>query len=85
MHDNSLAAYKEEVGAFGERAQQVVGTIARLGVATDKQVAQAMGFAHKSAVQPRISELVKAGVLTECGRVRDPETRKTVRQVCLRE
>jgi hypothetical protein len=80
-HANSVAAYCESGEKFGKRALAVVAQLTALGEATDKQVAKAMGFAHKAAVQPRISELVSAGILAECGSARDPDTGKTVRIV----
>lgn len=82
-HANSVAAYCESGEKFGARALAVVGQLKALGQATDKQVASAMGFTHKAAVQPRISELVAAGILAECGSARDPDTGKTVRVVAV--
>jgi hypothetical protein len=84
IHPNSRTAYAEEGTTFGERAQQVIAKLRALGQATDKQIAHALGFPHKSAVQPRISELVGAGILEECGAVADPDTHKTVRVVCVK-
>lgn len=81
IHPNSREAYVADGDKLGKRADQVVAQLRTLGAATDKQVARAMGFSHKAAVQPRISELVKAGILEECGAARDPDTGKTVRIV----
>lgn len=80
-HGNSSAAYVEEAVGIGERVRLVLGTLRRKGCMTDKQVARALGFPHKSAVQPRISELLKSGLLEECGSAVDPDTGKKVRVV----
>lgn len=84
MHPNSREAYAAEGETFGRRAREVVAKLRALGQATDKQVAHALGYGHKAAVQPRISELVKAGIIEECGTDRDPDTGKTVRLVRVR-
>ena len=84
IHPNSRAAYSTAGEAFGKRAQEVIVKLRALGRATDKQVARALGYQHKAAVQPRISELVGAGILDECGSERDPDTGKTVRVVRVR-
>lgn len=83
VHANSRAAYHESGEQFSQREQEVVATIRRLGHGTDKQIAVAAGYSHKSAVQPRISELLKRGALQEYGTASDPDTGKTVRVVCL--
>jgi DNA-binding Lrp family transcriptional regulator len=84
MHPNSLAAYRDDGEQLGQRALQVVAKLRAIGQATDKQLARALGYAHKAAVQPRISELVQAGILEECGSEKDPDTGKTVRVVRVR-
>lgn len=82
-HDNSRAAFHAGAAQFSEREQEVVGALRRIGHGTDKQVAKALGYPHKSAVQPRISELLKRGALQEYGNAKDPDTGKTVRVVCV--
>ena len=84
IHPHSRAAYHEGGERFGARALAVVAKLRALGAATDKQIARALGYEHKAAVQPRISELVGAGVLEECGETRDTDTGKTVRVVRVR-
>lgn len=85
IHRHSRAAYHEGGEQFGARALAVVAKLRALGSATDKQVAHALGYPHKAAVQPRISELVKAGMLEEWGSVSDPDTGKIVRLVRVRQ
>lgn len=83
-HPNSIAAYHGSSEQFSEREQEVMATLRRIGHGTDKQIAHAAGYAHKSAVQPRLSELLKRGVLVEYGTAKDPDTGKHVRVVCIK-
>jgi predicted HTH transcriptional regulator len=84
MHDNSVAAYHAEESKLSTRAQAVLAWILKHGPHTDRQVAAGMGFEHRSAVQPRITELIDAGKLMEVCSVRCPVTGKSVRKVDIR-
>lgn len=79
VHENSIAAYRGLDITRRERA--ILDWVARHGPHTDREIAAGMGFPHRSYVQPRISELIDAGLLFESGRVLCEETRRTVRQV----
>lgn len=46
---------------------------------TDRDVLTIMGFSDMNCVRPRITELIKRGVLVEVSKVTDPFTFKTVR------
>jgi predicted transcriptional regulator len=83
MHANSLAAYRDggEAKIRLARAVEVAEAFRRHGPMTDRQCARVLGYPHKSAVQPRISELVKAGVLRDTDSCLDDVSGKTVR-VC---
>lgn len=81
MHRNSLAAH--DPAKLDERSRAILADIERNGAGTDRQIAARMGFEHRSYVQPRISDMVKAGVLREVGAVKDDTTGKTVRIVDL--
>ncbi len=81
MHVNSLEAYRAELPGLHTRALDVLAWLKVRGPATDRQCAAGMGYAHRSMVQPRITELVDRGLLEECGKVRCPETGRMVRQV----
>lgn len=81
VHDNSIAAYHQEEPALSKRAAAIVGWIRICGGGTDREIAAGMGFSHRSAVQPRISELVEKGLLEEVRSVRCPITGKRVRVV----
>jgi hypothetical protein len=83
IHNNSITAYAESKKTFGERARLIYDWLKDNGPATDKAIAKALGFAHKSSVQPRISELTLAGMVREVGQAIDSETGKRVRIVGL--
>jgi ABC-type lipopolysaccharide export system ATPase subunit len=50
---------------------------------TDRQVKETLGLNDMNKARPRISELIKAGVLAEYGKTKDYLTKKTVRLVGL--
>lgn len=82
-HPNSVAALASSQQAISERARAVLENVKTQGPGTDREIAARMGFDHRSAVQPRISELVDAGLLAEIGSKTDPETNKSVRVVAM--
>lgn len=63
MHRNSLRVHKQEKRALGGRSLDILTNIKEHGPGTDRAIAKRMGFAHRSMVQPRISDLIKAGHL----------------------
>ena len=85
MHGNSLRALREDGVKLGKRAGHILGIMRqhRLPLtARDvlKKYCNDYGVdGHDmNLVRPRISELVKEGLLREAGRVRDKATGKTV-------
>lgn len=84
-HINSIAALRENGREFNAReAEIVLFFAANPGRRTDRQRAAAMGYAHRSAVQPRVSTLINdGGILAEVGKTKCRETGKTVRLVDL--
>lgn len=82
-HANSLEAYHagQLEGWFNERELLILSAMQRLGVATDREVMAACGYAELAKVQPRISDLVADGVLEECGSCESPGTRIHVRKL----
>ena len=52
---------------------------------TDRQVTAALGFDERNAVQPRITELIKAGLVAEVGKTKCNITGKRVRVVAWRK
>lgn len=85
VHDNSLAAYRSEEPRLSRRASAVLADIIKRGPGTDREIAARMGFDHRSAVQPRITELIDANALMEVASRRCPVTGKTVRVVDIRK
>lgn len=86
MHVNSLAAY--EAGRrelFSKRELLILDALRGKAPATDRDVMHALGFADMNSVRPRITELVKDGVLVELDSVRDRKTGKWVRTVQTRK
>jgi predicted transcriptional regulator len=81
MHANSIEAYHEDRGKLSGRALAVLADVKARGPGTDREIAARMGYTHRSAVQPRISELVELGLLHETGRSLCRETMKRVRVV----
>jgi hypothetical protein len=56
----------------------ILKDIQKKGPGTDRQIAKRMGYGHRSAVQPRISDLKRWGLVQETGQVFCKETGKTV-------
>ncbi len=84
MHINSLSAFREDGRAINRREHDIIlFHLAHPGKYTDRELSEKMGFHHKSAVQPRVSDLIKDGILAECGKSIDPVTGKHVRAVTL--
>lgn len=85
MHINSLAAYWAlERDLFSRREKDILLAIRAQGKATDREVMLALNFSDMNSCRPRITELVKDGVLEEVGTRADPVTGKTVRIVSLK-
>ena len=83
-HPNSISAYYEGKlnGEFSDREDKIMTALRAMGSGTDREVSEFLGFNHKSAVQPRISDLIeKAKLIEECGSKHDDITNKTVRIV----
>lgn len=82
MHENSTAAYSEELPRISKRAIRILGFLMIMGNEyTDRQVQRLLGFENRSDVQPRISELKEAGLVVETGKTKCDVTGKTVRLV----
>ncbi len=81
IHENSVAAYNQELPKLSRRAMLVCAWIELNGPSTDRQVMRGMGFTDMNSVRPRITELVEAGLLFEVRSTICPETRKRVRVV----
>lgn len=85
IHLNSLRALRTSGKELNSREKDIVLFFAsHPGQRTDRQLAADMGFGHRSAVQPRVSTLIKnGGILEQVGTTRCRVTGKTVRLVDL--
>ena len=48
---------------------------------TDREVMERLNYKDMNAVRPRISEMIRKGILMEVGTIRDPLTKRKVRFV----
>lgn len=82
MHVNSIAAYHEEKAKLNKRAGIIFEFLATHPVAhTDRQIMTALHYAEPNAVRPRITEMIKVGLLQEFGSARCEVTGRPVRLV----
>jgi hypothetical protein len=80
IHDNSHEAYQTLKG-LNKRCQMVVTALDDLGVATDRRIKEHLNLPDMNNVRPRVTELIKLGLLIECGDEVCDVTNKTVRRV----
>jgi len=85
IHENTLRAFWDSGSTemFAAREQRCIEALRRRQPLTDREVMIACGFAEPNQVRPRLTTLIAAGVLVECGSTRCPITSKTVRLVRL--
>jgi hypothetical protein len=82
IHNNSLASYGELDG-LNKRCRMVVSALSDLGVATDRGVKEHLNLPDMNNVRPRVTELLKLGIVVESGSELCEVTKKTVRKVKL--
>lgn len=85
MHSHSLLAHAEstEDGGFNKREQEIILALRAKGPMTDRQTMYELCYEERNCVAPRITELIKRGIVEECGSTKDSVTCKTVRIVRL--
>ncbi len=83
IHQNSIAAYHNELPRLSKRAQKIIAWIELHPRVTDREVKEGMGFSDMNCVRPRITEAIDMGALVEVGETVCPYTRKKVRLVDL--
>jgi hypothetical protein len=82
MHENSLLAYYSgERKYFSDRELAVLEVLARLGIGTDREVKERGAWSDMNDVRPRITELIKKGVVEEVGTCECPVTGQQVRKL----
>ena len=68
LHPHSLEAYYAgQLEAFTRREQEILTAYTQLGRATDRDICHLLGFKDLNCVRPRITKLVRDGVLQEVG------------------
>ena len=83
IHHNSRQAYEEERANITKRQEEILTTIEFYGPMTDRECLGYMELPDMNCVRPRITELLKKGLLIEDGTEKCKITKKTVRKVRL--
>jgi hypothetical protein len=82
MHNNSLVCYDQEKAKLGARSKKILEWMEGWEhPASDRTIKSRMGYEEVNNVQPRITELIKAGLVKEVGKIKCSTTGKTVRLV----
>jgi len=79
MHSNSLSAHASL--NLSDREKQVLHTVRSLQIATDRKIMYYLGYSDPNHVRPRVTALLKRGILREVGSEKDVFTGRTVRRV----
>ena len=82
IHDNSKSSYGQLDG-LNKRCKMVVSALSDLGMATDRKIKDYLRLPDMNNVRPRVTELIKHGIIVECGVEICDVTDKTVRRVRL--
>lgn len=86
IHQNSHKAYESIIDRLSGRHKEIWDAFASEGnqaLLTDRQVKNILGLEDMNSVRPRITEMIKKGVLMEESNTKCPITGKTVR-ICRR-
>jgi hypothetical protein len=81
IHHNSLSAYWEERPNLSRRAQEILKHVWLYGPRTDREIMSDLGYIEPNCVRPRVTELIRDGLLCESGERVCEVTGKTVRVV----
>ena len=82
VHINSITAYREERERLSGRQALIYEILSETNTAmTDREVMLKLGYSDPNAVRPRITELIKRGLIEEFDTKICVSTRKTVRRV----
>ncbi len=84
IHNNSIRTYYEEKPKLNKRAKLIYEYLLDLPpncCHTDREIMMALGYSEPNQVRPRITELVKMGMLHEVGKTKCDITGKNVRLV----
>lgn len=67
VRERSLAARDNSLPQLAQRAAAILAWLTAHGPSTDREVMRGLGFVEPNAVRPRISELIDARLVEECG------------------
>jgi predicted DNA-binding transcriptional regulator len=82
VHINSITAFREERERLRGRKALIYELLSETNTAmTDREVMLKLGYSDPNAVRPRITELIKRGLIEEFDTKICVSTRKTVRRV----
>jgi len=82
IHINSKLSFRELQETLGKRQGAILQAVTRMKkLVTDRQVKNLLELDDMNAVRPRISELLRLGVLKEGTPVKCPITGRKVRRV----
>jgi len=64
-HPNSREAFHAGAALLGARAKRILAELRRNGPGTDRELMKRLGFHDPNSVRPRITELIRAGLVRE--------------------
>ena len=79
MHKNSLEAYKELRESLNDRQTHILSIIESKPFLSDRDILREYGGTEMNEVRPRITELIKKGLVQECGTMKCGITGRSVR------
>ena len=82
IHNNSLLSY-DQLDGLNRRCKAVVSALCDLGRATDRKIKDHLNLPDMNNVRPRVTELLKVGLLEECDQTVCEVSNKRVRVVRL--
>ena len=87
VHENSTKSYEEHKakGKSVAYRKKIMDALALAEPLTDRQLMNLLHVTDPNLVRPEVTRLKQAGAIVECGKVKCPETGKTVRTVKIRE
>lgn len=82
IHINSKMSFRELQETLGKRQGKILQAVTSMKkLVTDRQVKNLLGLEDMNQVRPRISELLRLGVLKEGTPIKCPTTNRLVRRV----
>ncbi|MCK5127525.1 MAG: hypothetical protein KAR42_14815, partial [candidate division Zixibacteria bacterium] len=72
MHENSLQAYHGLKDHLNAKCFEVLIAFGEVGEASDLEIMKHLGYDYPNAVRPRITNLKKAGFISETAKIKNP-------------